>query len=70
MLWLSIAQTSGALDPLIAPHRPWSRVMALWQFCRLYGDYQATPPSLRRQFLIDREQAGSSGKAGSFIDER
>lgn len=63
MFWLSIAQTSQALDPIAPNRRPWAKVKKFWQFCRFYGDYQATPPSLRRQLIIDREQARRQAKA-------
>ncbi|MGF1517101.1 MAG: hypothetical protein ACFCVB_04750 [Nodosilinea sp.] len=57
MLWLSICNTSEALDPVAGNSCPWANVEKFWRFCQLYGDYQATPPSHRRQFIMDREQA-------------
>ncbi|MBE9157656.1 hypothetical protein IQ265_12585 [Nodosilinea sp. LEGE 06152] len=57
MLWLSIGQTSEALDPIAVNSRPWATLEKFWRFCKLYGDYQATPPRLRRQFIINLEQA-------------
>lgn len=57
MLWLSIYQNSEVLSPLTGDSRPWAKVGLFWRFCRLYGDYQATPPHLRRQFVINMEQA-------------
>ncbi len=57
MFWLSICQTSNALDPITSNRRPWATVEKFWQFCQFYGDYQATPPSRRRQFIFYTEQA-------------
>lgn len=57
MLWLSICQTSDALDKVSASRRPWAKVQRFWRFCQRYGEYQALPPSQRRQFIIAMEQA-------------
>ncbi|MBD1915423.1 MULTISPECIES: hypothetical protein [Cyanophyceae] len=65
MFWLSIAQRSEAFDPITTNRRPWAKVKKFWQFCRFYGDYQATPPSLRRQFIIDRAQSRHPAKSCS-----
>lgn len=65
MLWLCIFNTSKALDPVTGPSSPWANVEKFWQFCQLYGDYQATPPGRRRQFVIDREQARRRAEACS-----
>ncbi|MGB3308385.1 MAG: hypothetical protein WBG32_17365 [Nodosilinea sp.] len=56
MLWLSMCQTSEALNPLVGNRKPWANLENFWRFCQLYGDYQATPPGLRRQFIIKIEQ--------------
>lgn len=65
MFWLSISQTSTALDPVVAHRQPWAKVERFWRFCKLYGEYQATPPSLRRQFLLNMEQARREAKSSS-----
>lgn len=65
MFWLSISQTSTALDPVVAHSPPWAKMEKFWRFCRLYGEYQATPPSLRRQFILDMEQACREAKSCS-----
>jgi hypothetical protein len=67
MLWLSICNTSEALNPVAGPSRPWANVEKIWRFCQLYGDYQATPPSRRRQFILDREQARRQAETCSHL---
>jgi hypothetical protein len=57
MFWLSISNVSPALEPIAAHSRPWSTVKKFWQFCNSYGEYQATPPGQRRQFILNMEQA-------------
>jgi hypothetical protein len=69
MLWLSICQTSNALDPIAANRRPWAKVEKFWRFCQLYGEYQATPPSLRRQFIIKTEQDRDKAKSCSMSSQ-
>ena len=56
MFWLSISNVSPALDPIAADSRPGSILRKFWQFCRFYGEYQATPPSQRRNFILRMEQ--------------
>lgn len=68
MLWLSMCQTSEALDPIAANSRPWATVEKFWRFCKLYGNYQATPPHLRRQFIINFEQARKNEQAHNAVD--
>ncbi|MEA5448468.1 hypothetical protein VB780_07815 [Leptolyngbya sp. CCNP1308] len=63
MVWLSITQNVDALDPVAAHSRPWAKVEKFWRFCNRYGDYQATPPRLRRQFIIEMERARSQAKS-------
>ena len=60
MLWLSMVQTSTALNPIAPDSRPWARVEKFWRFCNRYGDYQATPPHLRRQFMINLDHTSKS----------
>ncbi|MBE9137808.1 hypothetical protein IQ254_11495 [Nodosilinea sp. LEGE 07088] len=67
MLWLSMCQTSNALDPIAANSRPWAKVEKFWRFCQLYGDYQATSPSLRRQLAINIEQDRDKAKSCSML---
>lgn len=62
MLWLSICQTSTALDPIAAPSRPWAKVQKFWRFCQQYGEYQATPPSQRRRFVMALEETRRGSK--------
>jgi hypothetical protein len=69
MLWLSICHTSDALDPVTTNSRPWANVKKFWRFCKLYGDYQATPPSLRRQLLINIEQDRAQAKSCSICSQ-
>lgn len=63
MLWLSTCHTSDVFNPIVANRTPWANLETFWQFCQLYGDYQATPPSLRRRFIQkieqDRDKAAS-----------
>ncbi|WP_156119681.1 hypothetical protein [Leptolyngbya sp. KIOST-1] len=72
MFWLSICQRSEALDPIAPDSRPWANVEKFWRFCKLYGDYQATPPRLRRRFILNLEstleQASSGGQAYPTVD--
>ncbi|MGG6241522.1 hypothetical protein ACQ4N7_23090 [Nodosilinea sp. AN01ver1] len=68
MLWLSMVQTSEALDPIAPDSRPWATVEKFWRFCKLYGDYQATPPRLRRQFIISLEQARKNESGQNGVD--
>ncbi|MEM6435623.1 MAG: hypothetical protein AAF773_17490 [Cyanobacteria bacterium P01_D01_bin.115] len=55
MFWLSTANVSPELAPLAAHTRPWAVLVKMWRFCNFYGEYRATPPSLRRQFVIELE---------------
>lgn len=66
MLWLSMCQTSEALNPIVANYHPWAKLKTLWQFCELYGDYQATPPHLRRRFIQKIEQERDKAAACSI----
>ncbi len=69
MLWLSMGQTSEALDPIVGNRRPWANMQKLWRFCQRYGDYQATPPSHRRNFVIAlADQAGLEAKTCSDLN--
>lgn len=56
MLWLSITNTSNPLSAIAPNTQPWAVVQKIWQFCNIYGNYKAQPPSQRRQFIIDHEQ--------------
>jgi len=56
MFWLSISNVSPALEPIAADSRLGFIVRRFWQFCRSYGEYQATPPSQRRNFILDMEE--------------
>lgn len=56
MFWLSTANVSPELAPVAAHTRPWAILVKMWRFCNFYGEYQATPPSSRRQFVIELEQ--------------
>lgn len=56
MFWLSISHVSPALDPIAARSRPWFIARRFWQFSQSYGDYQATPPSQRRNFIFRLDQ--------------
>lgn len=67
MLWLSMCQTSDALDPVAANSRPWANLQTFWRFCQRYGEYQATPPSQRRKFVIAMEQARRGAKTCSDL---
>ena len=62
MFWLSTANVSPELAPLAAHTRPWAVLVKMWRFCNFYGEYQATPPSLRRQFIIELEQHQQEAK--------
>ncbi|WP_169612658.1 hypothetical protein [Nodosilinea sp. P-1105] len=53
MFWLSMVQTSAALQPIAAHSRPWSHLKQFWRFCCFYGEYQAQPPSRRRRFMLN-----------------
>ncbi|MFQ4138848.1 hypothetical protein PGN35_021290 [Nodosilinea sp. PGN35] len=63
MVWLSITQNAAALDCVAAHSRPWAQVEKFWRFCDRYGNYQATPPRLRRQFVIEMERARRQAKS-------
>lgn len=69
MLWLSMCQTSEALDPIAGNRRPWANVQKFWRFCQRYGDYQSLPPSQRRKFVIALEQAGLEAKTCSDLSQ-
>lgn len=56
MLWLSTTNVSPELEGIAAYTRPWAILKRFWQFSQQYGEYQATPPSHRRQFILDMEQ--------------
>jgi hypothetical protein len=56
MFWLSISNVAPALDPIAANTRPGSILRRFWQFCQSYGEYQATPPKQRRNFILRMEQ--------------
>ena len=62
MFWLSTANVSPELAPLAAHTRPWAVLVKMWRFCNFYGEYRATPPSLRRQFIIELEQHQQEAK--------
>ncbi|PSN13866.1 hypothetical protein C7293_14065 [filamentous cyanobacterium CCT1] len=63
-----MVQTSEALAPIAPDSRPWATVEKFWQFCKRYGDYQATPPRLRRQFIINLEQARKNEPVQNEVD--
>lgn len=67
MLWLSICQTSEALDAVAANSRPWAKGQRFWRFCQSYGEYQSLPPGQRRRFILAMEQASRGANACSDL---
>jgi hypothetical protein len=65
MFWLSICQTSEALDPVAGNSRPWANMQRFWRFCQRYGEYQSLPPSQRRKFAIAMAQTSPGAKPSS-----
>lgn len=60
MIWLSISNVSPASESIAADSRPWAKLKRFWEFCRFYGEYQATPLWQRRQFILDYEKRNAS----------
>ena len=55
MFWLSISTQSPELDAIAPQTRLWAIIKKIGQFSNTYGEYQALPPSQRRNFILEQE---------------